>query len=230
MTVRPQLRLILSGDIPAPPWWSHWLFRIREEAGNAGWRILCAVLAVVATTGMRERAWQDGFALALGDRGGRRVLTCLDEHCAGNEVAWELREARGDLGGHAAAPDDIGLAHAILDYLGRATPDDRRIRGVSRLFALPAGLPSKPAGSHPEPAVPELAPGWFPLVSPRPAVVAEGRHAAPPSDGRRARSGHPQTAPRHARPRWPELVARWFRQWHRAGAHAARRSPLSTAA
>jgi hypothetical protein len=54
-------------------------------------------MPLLATPGVRGRAWSEGLAVALGDRR-RTVLVYLDgDWTAGNEYGWDLREARGYL-------------------------------------------------------------------------------------------------------------------------------------
>ena len=51
---------------------------------------MVAILGLVATSGMRRRAWLEGFAVALGDLPARSQLDHLDEWRQGNELAGEL--------------------------------------------------------------------------------------------------------------------------------------------
>jgi len=98
VTAGTALRLVGPDEYPAPGRLSHWLWLAREALCNARWSMVSAILAAVATAGMRERAWAEGFAVALGDRAVRSRLDHLDEWQAGNELASELEyQAHGRL-------------------------------------------------------------------------------------------------------------------------------------
>ncbi len=126
----PVLRLAGPGETGwQPTRLGHWWWCVREAARTARWRLMAAVVAVVATGGMRRRAWAEGFGVALGG-GDRSRLDYLDEWRQGNELADEL--------GYAAS--------------GRVTP------GPVRPFLLPvitspAG-PVNPPIDRPAPAWP----------------------------------------------------------------------------
>ena len=123
MTARPGLRLVEPGECPAPPRLSHWRFRVREAASWARWATMVAILGLVATSGMRRRAWLEGFAVALGDRPARSQLDHLDEWRQGNELAGELAyQANGRASLGPVRPFLIPeIRHALTD-LGQPGP------------------------------------------------------------------------------------------------------------
>jgi hypothetical protein len=84
------------------PWWetpqpyqrrlSHQFWVVRDRVGLAAYSVLSAIADCVATRRMRERAWAEGFGVALGCRQ-RTWLDRLEEWHQGNEVAEDLAYA-----------------------------------------------------------------------------------------------------------------------------------------
>lgn len=127
MTARPALRLVEPWEGPprrglrAHLSWR--LFRLRELAEAARWHVLSAVLAAVATAGMRRRAWAEGFAVALGQGPVRSRLDHLDEWQAGNELASELAyQAHGRLTLGPCRPFLVPEIHEDLTDLSQPAP------------------------------------------------------------------------------------------------------------
>jgi hypothetical protein len=246
---RPVLTLVQERDAPyrhGPRWW--W-FRVRDAASTVRWRALRSIMAAVATTGVRERAWAAGFDLGLGRYGGHFWLSHLDAYDAGNEVArevvpvagWRRDGRRLTLRRPFVLPDPAGLANLVAElaeeqliYSGAARAEaafeQARQSGASagghwrqlRRIGPAAALMATALVAADSQRVTALADA----VAPRRIVVSEGRHAATPDHPGRPRSGRSQPRGRHARTRWRSLAARWLR----GGIPRTTGGPLRTAA
>ena len=94
----PLLALVPPPDPLAPPrtrrgrlsrrWW-----RLRGQLEDVRWRVIAAVLNPVAPARLREQAYRDGFALALGVRDGHFWTGHLHEYTDGNEDGIHSRYA-----------------------------------------------------------------------------------------------------------------------------------------
>jgi len=254
VTARPALALAPPPDPdgPAPRGPRHWLFLAREALGYAGWRAVAAVLAAVATAGMRERAWAEGFAVALGSGARHRRYDHLDEWHAGNEAGWDLRERAGTPASAGLKPRFGGLkpwdkrSAALAVNITRLLGDDPA-RPVARVPLVAVTLPAAavaPLAALSDSAVGFPPPGgtfptgrsdtWPPLVRPRPTVASAGRHVAPGGTAGPPAACPGWAAPRHRRPSPVRLAGRWLREvlgWRdvAAGRHG-RTGDLSAAA
>jgi hypothetical protein len=232
VTGRPALTLAPPPD-PAGPrerGLGYRLWRAWELLDTARWRTLSAVLAAVATAGMRERAWAEGFAVALGSPA-RSWLDHLDEWQAGNEAGHELRYQTGTMAA-AMKPPRFGtfkpwdrrsaaLAESIVGLLGE-NPERPRPRFPLVAVTLPAAATLAPLAALSDGAVRFAPPGgtfptarsdtWPPLVAPRPMVASAGRHVAPGGTAGPPAACPGWTAPRHRRPSPVRLAGRWLRE------------------
>jgi len=176
----------------------HWAWVTREALSTALWHAERGIARALATRRHREQAWAEGFAVGLGGTV-RTWRDLLDEWRAGNEVAHELKFRHHDRTAVRARLHPARTEGQALDAARR--------KGV---LAVPpaAGL----ADVADEMAAEDAQ--WLA------DVAAAGRHAAP---------GRPvlyplRPRPRHRRPPWRTVAARWLRRPSAGGAHRALRA------
>jgi hypothetical protein len=202
VTGRGHLRLVtadeaLEADRPRGLVHRAWL--AWQVVSSVLWSVAGALMLRLATPRARQAAWRAGFDLALGRRAPSRgprgwLRGTLEEHAAGNDVGWWLREARGDLGAPRLSGEQL-LARRLAPVLGLPVPR-YGARGVGGPFRLPPVVPlAVPDDGDPGAAV----------------AFAAGRHAAPRMT-RRVREATVRARGRHARPAWPWLAARRLRR------------------
>jgi hypothetical protein len=235
---RPVLTVVGPADIPDHRrGFGWWWFKIREAAGTVRWHILTAVAATVAAVAPRVhgQAWREGFDAGFCCPSARTWRQHLDSWRQGNEVAHEIVYRRHGQAWDGSkftllrpllVPDPAGLSNLVNELAeeqlewsaaarAQAAAEQARQSAATsgrnwcalRRILSAAAVMATAAVAADDQRVTALAD----VVATRRIVVIEGRHAATPDHPGRRRPDRSRPAPRHARPRWRSLVARWLR-------------------
>ena len=119
----------------------HLRFLAREAADDIAWRVLCAVLGVIAPRPVRHLAFLAGLALASGDPARHFLLEHLPEHLDGEDRGAQLAAGRRARQLARVAEDardralyDVG--RVVLDMRGRGATDGDVVDAVLSMVEL----------------------------------------------------------------------------------------------